>query len=202
MKLFRNKKGAIELSIGTIVIIVIAMSMLILGIVLVRQVMCAGINLTDKVTTETESEITNLFGTSEFGIKCQGEGDQVKIGGGGSRPIACIVNDESGAYYTLDVTEIKLLKGKIGDISAPPEQTIPLADPLIVDKGVTNLRVDAGKKTIEVARLNVPRDIDASTIRITVQEKKGPNPSPQTIKETHVLRIDLVPTGAFTSAIC
>ena len=38
MLLARNKQGALELSIGTIVVIVIGMSMLILGLVLVKTI--------------------------------------------------------------------------------------------------------------------------------------------------------------------
>ncbi|MEK6953289.1 MAG: hypothetical protein AABX29_09845, partial [Nanoarchaeota archaeon] len=36
--IFKNKKAALELSIGTIVILVLAMSMLILGLILIRTI--------------------------------------------------------------------------------------------------------------------------------------------------------------------
>ena len=38
LNLMRKKKAAIELSVGTIVVIVLAMSMLILGLVLIRNI--------------------------------------------------------------------------------------------------------------------------------------------------------------------
>jgi len=56
-----NKKGAIELSISTIVIIVLAMSMLILGLVLVRSIFKGS---TDNVLTMNDNvkeEIRKLF---------------------------------------------------------------------------------------------------------------------------------------------
>ena len=84
--MIKNKKAAMEMTMGTIVTIVLLVSVMILGLVFVRNIMCAGIILTDDITTGTTNEIKNLFGTKDYGIKCIGEGGQeVKIGGGGSR---------------------------------------------------------------------------------------------------------------------
>jgi hypothetical protein len=57
----RGKEGAIELSIGTIVIIVLAMSMLILGMVLVRNIFSGANNAIDMTQDELEGEISKLF---------------------------------------------------------------------------------------------------------------------------------------------
>ena len=56
-----NKKAAIELSIGTIVIIVLAMSMLILGLVLIRNIFSGSINNFDALNRNVEGEINKLF---------------------------------------------------------------------------------------------------------------------------------------------
>ena len=60
-KINRNKKAAIELSIGTIVIIVIAMSMLILGLVLVRTIFTGAKYNVDQLNKNVEAEINKLF---------------------------------------------------------------------------------------------------------------------------------------------
>lgn len=57
----RNKKGAIELSVGTIVVIVIAMSMLMLGLVLVRNIFTGATYNIDQLNEGVESEINQLF---------------------------------------------------------------------------------------------------------------------------------------------
>ena len=57
----QNKKGAIELSIGTIVIIVLAMSMLILGLVLVRSIFSGAKYNVDQLNKNVEAEINKLF---------------------------------------------------------------------------------------------------------------------------------------------
>lgn len=59
--MYKSKKGAIELSIGTIVIIVIAMSMLILGLVLVRTIFAGAKYNVDQLNKNVEAEINKLF---------------------------------------------------------------------------------------------------------------------------------------------
>lgn len=59
--MMKNKKGAIELSIGTIVIIVLAMSMLILGLVLIRSIFAGSKYNVDQLNKNVEAEINKLF---------------------------------------------------------------------------------------------------------------------------------------------
>lgn len=56
-----NKKGAIELSIGTIVIIVLAMSMLILGLVLIKSIFSGAKYNVDEMNDKVKDEIAKLF---------------------------------------------------------------------------------------------------------------------------------------------
>ena len=57
----RGKGGAIELSIGTIVIIVLAMSMLILGMVLVKNIFSTSSNNVLELSNKVKGEINKLF---------------------------------------------------------------------------------------------------------------------------------------------
>ncbi len=59
--MIKQKKAAMELSIGTIVIIVLAMSMLILGLVLIRTIFTGAKYNIDKMTEKVEGEINKLF---------------------------------------------------------------------------------------------------------------------------------------------
>ena len=61
MRAIREKKGALELSIGTIVVIVIAMAMLILGLVLVRNISELSTGTVDEIDDQVRSQIRNLF---------------------------------------------------------------------------------------------------------------------------------------------
>jgi len=60
-KFIQNKKAAVELSIGTIVIIVLAMSMLILGLVLIRGIFRGATDNVDEINEKVKEEIKNLF---------------------------------------------------------------------------------------------------------------------------------------------
>ncbi|MDP1695335.1 MAG: hypothetical protein Q8L29_00275 [archaeon] len=56
-----NKKAAIELSIGTIVVIVLAMSMLILGLVLVKTIFTGATESVTAIDSGVKNEISKLF---------------------------------------------------------------------------------------------------------------------------------------------
>ena len=56
-----KKKGAIELSIGTIVIIVLAMSMLILGLVLVKNIFTGSSENILQINDKVKDQINKLF---------------------------------------------------------------------------------------------------------------------------------------------
>ena len=52
-----KKRGALELSVGTMIIIVLALTMLILGMIFVRSIMCSGIVLTEEISRCVENEV-------------------------------------------------------------------------------------------------------------------------------------------------
>lgn len=57
----RNKRGAMEMSIGTIVIIVLAMSMLILGMVLVKNIFSGSSQNILQMNDKVKDQINKLF---------------------------------------------------------------------------------------------------------------------------------------------
>jgi len=57
----KPKQGAMEMSMGTMVTIVLAVTMLVLGIFFVRQVFSVGTGAIDAIDSEVQSEIQKLF---------------------------------------------------------------------------------------------------------------------------------------------
>ena len=57
----KNKKAAMELSIGTMVTIVLLVSVLILGLVLVRNIFTTSTQSVDDINDKVKNEINNLF---------------------------------------------------------------------------------------------------------------------------------------------
>ena len=61
MKIKRDKRAAIEMSVGTIVTIVLMVSMLVLGLVLIRGIFSAGKSAIIQIDSKTKSQIDQLF---------------------------------------------------------------------------------------------------------------------------------------------
>ena len=59
--MFKQKKAALELSIGTMVIIVLAMAMLILGLVLVKQIFSGVTDNVTELNNKVKDQIKGLF---------------------------------------------------------------------------------------------------------------------------------------------
>jgi len=74
-----SKRGALELSMSTVVILVIAITLLIMGFVLVRKIMCGAIGLTEEISNKVKSEIDRLFGAVGGEIQCIGSMEAVKM---------------------------------------------------------------------------------------------------------------------------
>jgi hypothetical protein len=68
LKKIKNKKAAFEMSISTIVILVIAMMMLVLGIILIQKIFGSATASVDNINDQTQNEINNLFGSENKDI--------------------------------------------------------------------------------------------------------------------------------------
>lgn len=82
-----SKKGAIEMSIGTIVVVVLAMSMLILGLVLIKTIFSGAKNVAEMTNDQVTEELTKMFGVEQkvavYPSTKQVEITQGKLGGFG-----------------------------------------------------------------------------------------------------------------------
>ncbi len=60
MKKIKNKKGALELSVNTIIIIVIGVTLLVLGLQFVRGIITKGIDISDKAFEDANRQLSAL----------------------------------------------------------------------------------------------------------------------------------------------
>ncbi len=187
----RGKKAAIELSVGTIVIIVIAVTMLILGIVFVRSIMCSGIQVSEDLSEGVKNKINELFGADELGVNCMGEGGQeISMGTGGRRPIGCIIKTEEQKEYNIRADIEDSLKGTSKSI---------VEREWILDQDWRGTVSPGGKGTEAVVMLlDIPRDAPATTLKLRITATDT-----TTGKETtHISYIDIVPVGFFRTTMC
>jgi len=57
----KSKKAAMEMSVGTIVTIVLLMSVLVLGLFLVQKIFNLGTGAVDAIDSQVQNEITKIF---------------------------------------------------------------------------------------------------------------------------------------------
>ncbi|RMD67626.1 hypothetical protein D6817_01060 [Candidatus Pacearchaeota archaeon] len=94
-----KKKGALELSIGTIVIVVLAMSMLILGLVLVRKIFSTSTGWVTDINGKVKGELAKLFNQRQAKVAIvgvSGPDNTVEIEAGGEAGIAIGARTENG----------------------------------------------------------------------------------------------------------
>lgn len=188
----KNKKAAMEMSMGMIVTIVLLVSVLILGLVFVRNIMCKSILITDDITASLEGEIKNLFGTTSDEIICVGEGEaNIKIGAdGSSKKLGCVINTQSSGEYTFTVASIKSLKGESVEtvkswfLSGKEGDNKPFS--ILPPGGNANfIVIQPDKKT------------SLTTVEIEVKAM-----DPNGRESSHYMVFDVSAVGAISSAIC
>lgn len=109
-----QRKAAIEMSLGTIVVLVLSMTLLILGMYFIRNMMCGAIGLTSDINDRVKSEIRTLFQSSQGEVVCIGAvGDPIPVTPGRQNIIACGVKAATEGQYTFKITEIYASSSKI-----------------------------------------------------------------------------------------
>lgn len=104
-----EKRGAIELSISTIVVIVIAMSMLVLGLVLVRSIFTGSTQSVDALNEGVMNEIVNLFDDASGNLAVKlGSENLAKIKPGERFNVAIGAQHPDGASVTRDTLLYRL----------------------------------------------------------------------------------------------
>ncbi len=182
------KKGALELSIGTIVIIVLAMVMLILGIVLVRSIMCGAVGLTGEINTKVRGEINKLFESTAGEVACVGGGEEaVSIIPGEINIIYCSIKAPVEAEYEIKTKSIK------GDIL-----TETALETWVSGENFLIKRVAPGdEEPKKFLRLNVPDNAPHDLITVEVEIYKD-----GTLISSPTLDFEIKRVGFFRAAVC
>ena len=171
-----NKKGAMELSIGTIVVLVLAMSMLILGLVLVRSIFTGAKYNVDTINDKVQGEIEKLFVEDK-------------------RLVVYLANQEfdakQGGSYGVAFGVRNLITGVPGTSKFNYEVSINNPDEVKANCGLSNGNeplnwIKAGKSgsldtlpnqvKAEIIKFQVPDGAPSCIIRYTISVKDPTNP--------------------------
>ncbi|MBS3091573.1 hypothetical protein J4217_03955 [Candidatus Pacearchaeota archaeon] len=192
----KNKKAAIELSVGTIIIIVLGVTMLILGMVLVRSIMCKAIGLTAGVSDTADKEINRIFGTSGGEVACIGESEEaVKLAPGKTNYITCAVHASEQAKYKF--TLINANSGQAALTSAVLNSWIQKPLTRTYDIGPSD------GKSKDVIAINLPDNAAEVpvTFQVKVEKTTTANPISDAVYDQN-LHFEIKRLGFIRSAMC
>ena len=168
----KTKKAAMEMSVGTIVTIVLLMSVLILGIFLIKNIFSSAKGAIDLTNDQLQNEINQLFGDEdEFVIYPktglvevrQGELESVGIG------IQNLLEGEAGAN-TFSYETIVSSTGKC------VEDKEEIATWLEVGQSEENIAIRVGDTFTEEIRFKVPVGSSLCTPRFRINVYAGEKP--------------------------
>jgi len=193
----KNKRSAFEMSITTIVILVIAMIMLILGIMLVRKIMCGGMNIAEETLQGAKSQISKLFGEQTGEILCAGSvaGAVVTLVPGRTNAIACIYNPtEAKTTYTFTVTGATF-KPKIGNPQSAMNWFVSTTNIETVAPESTG----AGGVFVRIPKATPAGDLE---INVTITSTPVDVPNPQTSTDYKTLTFEVRSLGFLRETAC
>ncbi|HRZ85660.1 MAG TPA: hypothetical protein P5277_02665 [Candidatus Paceibacterota bacterium] len=184
-----KNKGAIELSMTTIIVVVLSLTLLIMGFVLVRSIMCGAIELTGNINAKIAKQVNDFFETSTAEIYCIGQGDPVKVAPGINN-VWCGFNTRTGGEYTVKITEVK-------SISTTIPKTIKLESWISVKQDKVNI-APQDKESKKIVTLEIPEDAPEGTIRLTLSVQKKGDVSPEDI----MIDWEISRRGVVQSVLC
>ena len=179
----KSKKAAIELSIGTVVIIVLAMSMLVLGIALVRNIFKGATSSVDILNDRVVGEITSLFADEGSDVIVKLGADQtakIKQGSGPFRiAIGARKSGESGGTQVTrdDITYTLKLDDSEGNCVKKYGNTIKsvFVTPLDVSKKFDRIQ---GSQVFALIELNVKDSTPICTQKVYIDVNIRDDPGP------------------------
>ncbi|MEK6890726.1 MAG: hypothetical protein AABX03_01165 [Nanoarchaeota archaeon] len=166
----RNKKAAIELSMTTIVVVVLSLSLLIMGFVLIRSIMCGAIGFTGEINNKVDKEVQRLFDNSNEEVSCIGGGEPVSINPNGIANVYCSINAKVASEYRIRVKDI---------VPLDYPKNIDLESWLVVGNWDETIAPN-DRNPKKVATLKLPEDAPEGVIRIKLEATKAGQPVPVT----------------------
>lgn len=191
MRKITNKKAAIEMSVGTIVIIVIAVTMLILGIVLVRNIMCGAMGLTIDINDKVRAQINDMFNSGVGEVVCIGSGSQaVTMVIGENNIVMCGIKATEETDYKISLVDISSTNNKID-----PSKWI---SPQGADTWTGTSNTADPQPVKKVLRLNIPDNAPETNLVISLKIEKGNGD----VLGTQDLDFAVRKAGWFKSSLC
>ncbi len=161
--MINSKKAAMEMSIGTIVTIVLSVTMLILGVVLIKNIFSSASNSVSMADEKMKSEMNNLFTKEGTKLAFSPSDRKVRIKQGTQgEGFAFSINnenfDDTAFEYTLYIGDYDLQKNCGIESKALVESW------MIQNKGVINVPASSAMEEPKLILFNIPKNAPKCTI--------------------------------------
>jgi len=179
-KINKNKIAAMELSVGTAVVIVLAVTMLILGLVLVRNIFSGATESVSELNEKVKSEITNLFSESSSNLIIKLGSDRTARVKAGTEEfgIAIGARTKDGSTVDLNKLKYKLSLDTSTKENCYQELGMQKTQDLFLQKMDTNLEFDRfeGDTTFAIIQISIPEgtELCSQKVYIDIQDNGEP----------------------------
>jgi len=165
-----GKRAAMEMSVGTMVTIVLLMIVLVLGIFFIQKIFSTGTNAIDQLDNSVKGELSKLFG--------QDETRQIVFYP--SRDISIKKGDSGGFAFSLRNTErtdgVFSYTVFVQEVGSDCTMTEDEADSLIIlGKTGSNINIPSGSKLNDgiFVKFNIPNSAPLCDIRYGIDVQKN-----------------------------
>lgn len=167
----KNKKAAMELSIGTIVVVVLAMSMLILGLILIKNIFTGVSYNVDEVNNKVKDQIGKMFTEDTKVVAYLPSNGIAEIGQGDNFGLAFAVRNN------IETQEFKWeVKLDDADVSQKCGITATQAQSWILTGRTGTIPISSGQSEYGLARFLIPEgqvsDVSRCIVRFNLIVKK------------------------------
>ncbi len=169
-----NRKGALELSIGTIVVIVIGMSMLILGLVMVRTIFTGSTQSVNTLNDQVQNEILDLFDDNSGNLVVKlGSADSIKIKPGNRFNVAVGAQHPDGDKVGRETLEYQITLAEDSDENCLAKLGIERTEGLFVTMLDTWLQFDrfSDSNAFTLIEIDIPKGTERCTQKVNVDMK-------------------------------
>jgi hypothetical protein len=169
--LLQTKKGALELSIGTVVVVVIGMSMLILGLVLVKTIFSGSTSSVDDLNEQVQNEILNLFDDNSGNLMVKlGSANTAKVKPGERFNVAIGAQHPDGEAVGRDTLEYKIELSDDSDENCLKKLGSARAEGMFVTRVNSWNKFDkySGSNSFGLIEIDVPKGTARCTQKVNV----------------------------------
>ena len=188
-----NKKGAIELSMTTVVVIVLAMAMLILGLVLVRTIFTGATENVQSINQNVKAQIDKLFTSEDQVTALFLSNNLATIKQGETFGVAFAVKNLEQATTTASTLSYKVKASSVsgcGDIDTSDKIGTGAGSWISGGKTISSASVSPGSSYYGIVLFSVPLTAPLGcTVTYTIDPITGTNPIPNFNSITFFVKI-------------